>query len=316
MITPAALRRGSRVAILAPATAVKSEYVGGAARFLSGRGFEVEIMPGTIDAPCGSYSATQRVRRDSLLEAYRCPDIDAILCARGGYGCVHLLDDELIRTMRANPKWMVGFSDISALHAASLRAGVRSVHSSMAKQLHLYPDTAPTSMLMQILEGGLPEVIAPIEGGIDGSARGILIGGNLAVLSGLAATPFDIFALPAERPCILFLEDVSEAIYAVERMLWRLHLAGVLRAVKGLIFGRFTEYNPDRNFSSMEAMLRARLEEWGVGDMPVALGFPVGHVDENVPLIEGADAFFEVSGRTATLKYNTITPYNTINQTK
>ena len=294
------------MAIIAPASAVKREYVEGAARFLTGRGFDVEIMPGTTDTPCGSYSAPQGVRRSSLLEAYCRPDIDAILCARGGYGCVHLLDDELTAAMRANPKWLVGFSDISALHAASLRAGVRSVHASMAKQLDLFPDSLPTSMLMDILEGDAPDVNAQIEWGIGGSAGGMLIGGNLAVLSGLAATPFDMFALPAQRPCILFLEDVAEAIYAVERMLWRLHLSGTLTALKGLILGKFTEYKPDRNFPSMEAMLRSRLEEWGIRDIPVALGFPVGHIDENMPLIEGAEVEFEVSGRTATLKYTSI----------
>lgn len=305
MIRPASLLPGSRIAILAPASAVKAEYVVGAEAFLRNRGFEVEIMPGTIGVPSGTYSAPESLRRASLLEAYSRADISAILCARGGYGCVHLLDSQLIDAMRANPKWLIGFSDISALHAASLCAGVMSIHASMAKELTLHPQSLPTRTLMAILEGGSPAYAESVSDGIEGEASGTLIGGNLAVLSGLAATPFDLFSIPLSHPCILFVEDIAEAIYAVERMFWRLHLAGVLKNIKGLIIGKFTEYHPDRNYPSMEAMLRARLATWHLDNIPVAIGFPLGHVDDNLPLIEGAHVDFRVQGSTAYLSPHT-----------
>ncbi len=121
----------------------------------------------------------------------------------------------------------------------------------------------------------------------------MLLGGNLAVLNGLAGTPFDIMAESLHRDVVLFIEDVSEPIYAVERMLYRLHLQGVLSKVKGILVGQFTEWKPDRNHESMYDMMHERFEEWGV-DCPVAFDFPVGHNERNVPLIEGVEVSLSV----------------------
>lgn len=135
-----------------------------------------------------------------------------------------------------------------------------------------------------------------------GKASGELRGGNLAVLNGLANTRFDMLTVGDGEDVILFIEDISEAIYAVERMLMRLYLSGTLSRIKGLIVGQFTEYRPDKNFDTMEAMIDALLTRCGISDIPVAFGFPVGHVSANYPLVEGAWVELTVTPDAVTLR--------------
>ena len=289
MSTPAPLRPGDAIAILSPATEIKSEYIDGAIAELKRRGYEPIEMPFTQGHEYGTFAATDRERLADLKAAIENPRVKAILCGRGGYGCVHLLSRELQESVSRNPKWIIGFSDISALHALWQKAGVQSVHSSMAKQLTLHPLDSLTDGIFMLMEKPEEEVrytTPALEGSIEGEAEGKLVGGNLAVLNGLAATPWDILSPDYLRGKVLFLEDVGEKIYQVERMLKRLQLAGSLDAAAGIVFGRFTDYNADRNFPSMEKMISERLKEWGI-KCPVVLGFPIGHIDDNFPVTEG-----------------------------
>lgn len=304
IITPKPLHKGSKIAIISPATIVKEEYIDGAAEFLRGEGLEPVIMPHAKGPADGSYASSGANRLDDLLSAWRNPEIDGILCARGGYGAAHLLPHLDREELRRNAKWLVGFSDISALHAGLLAAGIKSIHGPMAKHLCQDPTHPSTQRLMELLRG------ARMDYRIDGShpfnrrgeARGRLVGGNLAVINGLAATPYDIFARADSEDIILFIEDISEAIYAVERMLWRLAMAGTLGKIKGLIVGRFTEYRPDRNFPDMEHMIDALLRRIGPHGIPVVFDFPVGHVTENMPLVHGADVTLSVSDQAIHLR--------------
>ncbi len=330
MITPPSISPGDRIAIISPATEVKPFWVEGAVEQLEAFGYVPVVMPHALGCTCGTFAATDADRLADLRAALADPDIKAILCARGGYGCNHLLSTALETLVRENPKWIVGFSDISALHALWQKAGVKSIHASMAKQLTLFdiasrsaqireaaaPETPSDAMEMEqirlctrimlsIMEGYKDEVSLAAdtpEWCIEGEACGEIAGGNLAVLNGLAATPWDILAPRYLRGKILFLEDVGEKIYQVERMLKRLQLAGVFEAVAGVVFGKFTDYRPDRNFPSMEAMIACRLTEWGV-KCPVATGFPIGHVSFNLPVVEGATARLTVSAGVCRLSY-------------
>lgn len=290
IIKPAPLREGDKIAIISPATIVKEEYITGAADMLRREGFRVEIMPSAYGPADGSYAANFESRLADLRSALLNPDVKCILCTRGGYGCNHLLPYISSEEIRENPKWLIGFSDISALHALWLTSGVASLHAPMAKHLTLLPPDDPaTSALLGILRGErtMDYTVEPSPFNRLGEATGRLQGGNLAVLNGLAATPYDILQVHQNEEVILFIEDVSEAIYAVERMLIRLDLAGVLGRIKGLIVGQFTEYRPDRNFSTMEEMISTLLSRRGINNIPIAFNFPVGHVDFNLPLIEG-----------------------------
>lgn len=296
MVYPERLKEGDVVAIVSPATEVKREYVEGAAEFLERQGFKAAVMPHACGPSDGSYAASLRNRADDLLAAWNMPEVKAILCARGGFGAAHILPLIPPEMVKRNPKWLIGFSDISALHAFLFKNGVASLHAPMAKHLTVEADNDPsTQALLRILTGDSPVSYSfscdSFHTG--GKARGRLVGGNFAVLDGLAGTPFDIFDNVFKEDTVLFLEDVAEPIYKIDRMLTRLYLAGVLDRVKGLIFGAFTEYKPDRNFNSMEEMIETRLNEWGINQIPVVTGFPTGHQRENLPLIEGGLVNFE-----------------------
>ena len=294
MIIPQCIRPGDRIAILSPASVVNPDYIDGAARLLAAEGFEPVVMPHAKGPASGSFAAGDADRVADMTAAWRDPSVRAILCARGGYGCNHLIDKLPVDMLLADPKWLIGFSDISALHALCQHAGIVSLHAPMAK--HLTEKGAGhycTETLLRILTDGLPvEYMTPHDPrNTCGDAGGMLIGGNLAVINGLAATPYDPLALPGRK--ILFIEDIGEQIYEVERMLIRLRLSGLLKDVAGILVGSFTQYNPDRNHPDMETMI-ARL--FGTpAPCPIAFGFKAGHTDDNLPLPLGAGARLTVA---------------------
>ena len=278
MIFPDKLKKGDKIAIISPASAVKEEYIDGAAGFLRREGFEPVVMPHAKGPAAGTYAANEYDRSRDLRQALLDPEIKAILCARGGYGCVHLIPSVTDDEIRRNPKWLIGFSDVSALHALWHRAGVASVHAPMAKHLSTEGDNDfSTRSLVNILTVA-PAVFYNVSGhhlNIAGRAEGRILGGNLAVLDGLAATDCDLLAASDPEGVILFLEDIAEPIYKVERMVTRLALSGALSRVKGLIFGQFTDYKPSANHDSMEWMLADTLSRHHLRDIPVAFNFPV-----------------------------------------
>lgn len=297
VIYPPSLMPGDTIAIVSPATTVKEEYVFGAERRLQEMGYKVRIMPGALGPSDGSYASSAERRLQDLQDAVSDTDIKAILCARGGYGAVHLIEQFDAETLRRNPKWLIGYSDISALHAMMRRAGVASIHAPMAKHLSIEPeDDAAINALSQILscKDSLTYNLDAHPYNVCGEANGELRGGNLAVLAGLIGTEFDILT-PDKEDVILFIEDISEAIYSTERMLYNLHLNGSLRRIKALIVGQFTETRADKNFESTHSMIHSLLKRLGYGDLPVVFDFPVGHVSHNMPMIEGAQCHIKIT---------------------
>ena len=281
---------------MSPSSHIIPERVDGAAAVLREWGYEPIICP-HCKGSCGTYSGTIKERLDDLLWAVGEPSVRAILCSRGGYGAVQLLPSLPAELLRRDPKWLIGFSDISALHAAWLQAGVASLHSSMAKLLAEGGTTDPCSRLMlDVLQGRFPKYNVPAHPlNRIGKASGMIAGGNLAVLSALVSTPYDI--LKPGR--ILFIEDINEEIYKVERMLHTLRLNGTLARLGGLVVGQFTGHSsPDRNGDTMEQMIARMVAPYGY---PVAMGFPIGHIDGNLPIVEGAHATLTTTGSTTTL---------------
>ena len=297
-VFPDPLRKGDKIAIVSPASVVKEEYVKGACSLIRGKGYDPLIMPSTIGKTKGSYAADDENRLRDLLNALADPQVRAVLCARGGYGCVHLLEGISKSAIIDDPKWIIGFSDVSALLALWNKAGVGAIHGPMAKHLATeLPDDLCTEALFNILEngGGFDYMFPSSPMNNPGEAEGVLRGGNLAVLNNLAGTPWDTFDVKKEEDVILFFEDVSEPIYAVERMLYRLYYSGALMRAKGLIFGQFTNYYPDKNFDSMQEMIKDFIKKKEIKDIPVVYDFPVGHVSLNYPLTVGARVKLKVS---------------------
>ena len=134
MMRPRPLRQGDTIAIISPATTVREEYIDGAARLLEGAGYRVRVMPHAKGPADGTFAATAADRLADFTEAYLNPQVRAILCARGGYGCIHLIDSIPPQMLAADPKWVIGFSDVSALHAMMLHAGAMSLHAPMAQR--------------------------------------------------------------------------------------------------------------------------------------------------------------------------------------
>lgn len=298
MQTPSPLKRGDKIAIVSPASAVKPEFINSAAEVIRNHGFEPVIFPHAKGKTVDGYSGTLEERSDDLTRALSDPEIRAVLCARGGYGTVHLLPDLKPKLLTADPKWIIGFSDISALHALSVCCGVKSVHSPMAKDL----GTPSGERLFDILTGGVQprykfertDKLLPANR--DGVGRGMLLGGNMAVLGGLCGTTADIFAKAQNQDTILFIEDVAEPVYKVERILYQIYLAGGFNNVTGLIVGHFTDYEHPADERPMERMIESFLERHDLDSFPVVYGFPVGHVADNFPLVEGERVTLIVEG--------------------
>lgn len=294
MVFPRELRPGDRVAIVSPASVIEPERVTGTVATLGAMGFDPVVYPHSLGRH-GSFSGSREERLEDLRRAFLDERVRAIICSRGGYGTVHLVEALADLDLAKDPKWVVGFSDISALHALLASRGIVSVHGSMAKQLAEGPKDEINQQLYRILRGERPSYRwAAHEYNHKGKARGTLRGGNLAVLGGLIGTPYDDLL----GDSILFIEDIAEPIYKVERILYGLRLAGVLPRLRGLIVGQFTEYRPSLDYEAMEDMVRDMVEDYGY---PVAFNAPVGHVDCNVHLLHGSEAELRVDDRGAWL---------------
>lgn len=293
---PRPLREGDKIAIVSPASRIDPALVEGALPVLSDMGWKPYVTESALGEE-GSYSACASRRLADLIRVMLDPGVRAILCSRGGYGAVHLLEHLPEDAFRADPKWIIGFSDISALHAFASRCGVASVHSSMCKNLALNGGADEASRaLFDILRGhGVSYTEPGHPYNRPGVAEGVLVGGNMAVLGGLVGTRYDIFD---RSGAILFIEDIAEPIYKVERLLYQLRFSGALDRARGLVVGRFTEYRADRNYSDMYDMIRDMTADL---DIPVAFGFPIGHVDRNLPVIESAPCRLSVTPESVTL---------------
>lgn len=297
LILPPYLQKGDKVAILSPSGKIDKSLLAGMTDRLGK--WELQPVVGKYAGhSSGLYAGTVKQRAEDLQKAMDNNTIKAILCSRGGYGAVHLIDRLDFTRFRQSPKWLVGFSDITALHALFQANGYASLHAPMARHLALEaPDDSCSIYLKDILFGQIPEYICPPHKlNREGKARGILRGGNLAVLYGLRGTPYDI---PPENT-ILFIEDVNERPHAVERIIYNLKLGGVLEKLAGIIVGQFTEY--EENKSLGKELYAALADIMNAYRIPVCYNFPVGHVAHNLPLICGAEVELSVGKKAVTLR--------------
>lgn len=227
------------------------------------------------------YLAGSDLRRlEELRAAIIDPSVRAIVAARGGYGAQRLLDGLDPELVRSHPKILVGFSDITALHALWARAGVRSIHGAMVAALGR-GDEALLERWRGLLYGAVSEPVGDLRAIVGGRAEGVLVGGNLAILAALCGTPY----APPLDGAILFLEDIGERPYRVDRMLTTLHHAGWLARVAGVALGAFTESPPGSDGVEVSEVLVERL---GALQVPVVMGVPAGHIDDNLELPFGS----------------------------
>ncbi len=299
MQQPSYLTSGDKVAIVSPSGMVDQQYIDGAVDMLTSWQLTPIVSPFAREIS-GRFAGTDEQRLHDLQQALDDSSVRAILCSRGGYGMVRIIDKLNFEAFVKHPKWLIGFSDITVLHAAAIRQGVQSIHAVMAKGLTESNSQAePVTFLREILFGKIPATytLSPNTLNRLGKATGTLAGGNLSVLHGLRGTTFDI--QPEGK--ILFIEDLSEKPYHIDRMMQNLRLGGILSQLSGLLVGRFTEINEDPLFGkTVEEIIRSAVDEY---DYPVAFDFPVGHIEHNLPVIHGGKVRMTVSGIGAEVQY-------------
>lgn len=299
MIRPPFLNLNDKVVIVSPSGKISSDYIYNTVSLLQSWGLQVHTSENALKE-VGSYSGFVQQRLADLQSAMDDPDVKLIFCSRGGYGAIHLLDQLNFDEIKKNPKWMIGFSDITALHSSFLSHGIMSIHGPMAKHFSdegksdlsvLYTKTALTG---KPLNYTIPVKLSSIKR--EGKAEGTLFGGNLSVLTSLLGSKF----LKVPRNGILFLEDIGERPYKVDRMIYQLKISGILNKIKGLIVGQFTDYEEDTNmYASLYESIFSVVNEFS---FPVCFNFPVGHTKINLPLIMGGNVTLIVGKDSIILK--------------
>ena len=268
------------IRIISPSGAIDPLYIDQAATRLRAWGFKVSVGAHARDA-WGRFAGTDEDRLADLAEAMADPEVDLVLCSRGGYGLQRIID-------RVPPvtKPVLGFSDITALHQAAGLTAQPTLHSIMCKHIATLPeDSEPLLALRRALAGETLEYRFPSHPlNRPGDVSAPLIGGNLSVLYGLQGTPFSL-------PCgvkrggvspVLLIEDIAERHYHIDRMMRNLRLSGVLANISGLIVGQFSDCEDD---PSMHASVYETIKEAVADyDYPLIFNAPVGHVEQNLPL--------------------------------
>lgn len=286
MVMPATLKAGDTIAIVSPSSTPDSMTVVKGCQTLREWGYVPVVGPHALNSYHG-FAGTADERAADLLWALRDSTVKAIMCSRGGDGAVQVLRRIPLEEFRNHPKWIMGFSDATALHSAEVSAGVMSIHSSMCDGISAKGErNAVNAILQRLVQGELPSYQVPAHPmNQPGKTEGILVGGNLSVMCGLAGSEYD-FLNRADEGLILFFEDTGEGMSKVDRMLHQLEIRGILSRLKGIIVGHFSKYkSPESGFADMYEMLHEYLQHY---DIPVCYDFPVGHHSGlNYPMVEG-----------------------------
>lgn len=299
MITPTFLAPGDKIAIVCPAGYLPAAKASACIKTLKKWGYEV-VKGKTLGGTSKNYfSGTEAERLKDLQTQLDNPKIKAILCGRGGYGTTHLLDKLDWKKFKKNPKWIIGFSDITILHSYLYeQLGVSSVHGPMAnafnedKGINRY-----TLSLKDTLEGKPTHYsCAPHCNNRNGKAKAELVGGNLSLLAHAIGTNAEL----KTKGKILFIEDIGEQLYNVERMLLQLKRAGKLDKLKGLVIGGFTQ-NKDTERPFGKSIFQLIHDVVKAYKYPVCFGFPISHDKENVAIAHGTEYRLEITNDLVTL---------------
>jgi muramoyltetrapeptide carboxypeptidase len=288
LIHPSPLREGELVAIVAPSSPFDVEAYRAGEAWL--RTHQRVVVRDDVLATRGYLAGDDARRLAELREAIEDREVRAIVAARGGYGATRLVDRIDWTKLKKDPKWIVGFSDVTALHVEASRVGVAAVHASMLANLGRRGDVDRTKWLdfMRGSYRSAPTTWRDLDVVIAGASKGVAFGGNLALLESCAAAG----RLVVPKHAVLFLEDCTERPYRIDRMLTALRLGGHFAHVSAIVLGEFTECGPGKDGVTVDEVLVERLSSLGV---PVVAGAPFGHGDRNEPWIVGAEV--EVDAR-------------------
>ncbi len=303
---PKSLSTGDKIAIISPAGKVTPIQLEKGLERIQSMGYEpilgkhlyTEYQHGY------PYAGTEKQRIEDINWALNDPEISAIWTSRGGYGCQHLLDYLDLQDFKNEPKWYIGYSDNTAVQSYLLQQGFASIHAQTIKTSNFGVSDDGYSLTFDLLSGKIEDFSLenhPLNK--FGTANGQLVGGNLALVYALLGTPYSFNF----EDKILFIEEIGEKFYALDRMLMALEHAGVFKKIKGLIIGGMTLMDDERENPAYEhafdefafQLISERIAQY---NFPTLFAFPNGHIYENLPLIIGANVELIVEDR-PTLKY-------------
>ena len=299
MKTPPYLQKGDSIAIVAPARSVIIEEMLPAITLFEEWGLKV-VLGEHLFAVQNQFAGTDEERAEDFQTMLDDNGIKAIICARGGYGVVRIIDLLSFDHFIQRPKWIVGYSDVTVLHSHIHSCfGIETLHATMPINVYANPNYESTESLYDALFGKpLAYQIPTFSFSRVGEGKGELIGGNLSILYSLCATDSDLDTAGK----ILFIEDLDEYLYHIDRMIQNLKRSGKLNHLAGLIIGGLTEMrdNTIPFGETAEEIITNAIAEY---DYPVCFGFPAGHGDDNRALIFGREVSLTVTKETSELTF-------------
>lgn len=298
MKIPDFLKKGDKVAIVCPASYIKTN-IDVALQVLSDWGLEV-LVGESVHAQHHQFAGDDSLRARDLQKALDDPSVKAIFAGRGGYGTVRIIDALNFTKFKKNPKWLIGFSDITVLHShIHNRLAVATIHGQMPKSFDDSSKEALASLKSALFGKKMDFSYASTETlNREGEGQGPLIGGNLAILQSILSSPSD----GKYDGKVLFIEDVGESLYNIDRMLWTLKRAKKLDKLQGLIVGGFTSLrDSDPAFGQrFQEVIADKVKDL---NFPVAFDYPAGHIDDNRSLLFGKTVQLKVGKNKISLSY-------------
>jgi muramoyltetrapeptide carboxypeptidase len=298
IIFPKSLSKGDQIAIISPAGSVDEKQLEKGLQMIKQKGFEPVLGKHLFTKFSNgyNYAGTEKERISDLNWAFNSKDISAVWASRGGYGCQHLLRHLQLSKFKKNPKWYIGYSDNTVIQSFLLKNNFASIHGQTIKTSTFGVTDQSYDLIFDILKGKNPSYTVeknPLNK--NGMIEGQLIGGNLALIYALLGTSYSFNF----KDKILFIEDIGENYYSLDRMIMSLELAGVFRKIKGLIIGGMTNMGDEKDNKNYEddfdnfayQLISERLAKY---DFPTLFGFPNGHILDNRPIIIGANIKLKV----------------------
>lgn len=290
MKIPPFLKPGDTIGIVSPAGKIKKEHIDRGKKIFESWGLNVIIGKNALNKYF-SFAGNDEQRANDFQTMLNNKKVKAIICSRGGYGILRIMEKLDFNRFKNNPKWIAGFSDVSILHSyINNSCKTMSLHSPMPKNFE-YATQHSIECMRKILFGENITYSFPSHKlNRHGTVSGILTGGNLSILHSVFKTAFDV----SYKNKILFIEDLNENLYHIDRMIRSMRLRGVFNQIKGLIVGGMTDMKENKKDFGEDAYDIIFNNLKGI-DIPVCFGFPAGHIENNLPLIMGSKITLDIS---------------------
>ncbi|MEA3317654.1 MAG: LD-carboxypeptidase [Bacteroidota bacterium] len=290
MITPRYLEKGDKIGIVAPARKISLEEITPAIKILENWGFNI-VLGKNLFKSKNQFSGSDKERAEDMQDMLNNRDVKAIFCARGGYGTIKILEHLNFDKFTASPKWIIGYSDITALHAhVNTNLNIETLHATMPINFANNNTESLNSLLSAVTGKKLFYHVNEHKYNNKGKCEGEIVGGNLSVIYSIAATKYDINT----KNKILFIEDLDEYLYHIDRMMMNLKLSGKFDNLKGLIIGGMNKMNDNTVPFGKNAyeIIHEIIKDY---NFPVCFNFKAGHIEPNLALILGRKVKLNIS---------------------